>query len=38
MTSDPTDGIESLSKEKNVESGLQIICREMEGTLISLLP
>ena len=38
MTSDLTDGIDSLSKEKKVESGRKIICREMEGILISLLP
>ena len=38
MTSDLTDGIDSLSKKKKVESGRKIICREMEGILISLLP
>ena len=34
MTSDLTDGIDSLSKKK-VESGRKIICREMESILIS---
>ena len=38
MTSDLTDGIDSFSKKKKVESGRKIICREMEGILISLLP
>ena len=38
MTSDLTDGIDSLSKKKKVENGRKIISREMEGILISLLP
>ena len=38
MTYDLTDGINSLSKNKKVESGRKRVCREMEGILISLLP
>ena len=38
MTSDLTNGIDSLSKKKRVESGRKTICCEMKGILISLLP
>ena len=31
MTSNLTDGIDSLSKKKKVESSRKIICREIEG-------